>query len=65
MFKVIVNVYHSNTSIEHIGRFYKDLSNAIRYMKALIYTLDDMQKDGTVMNYDVQLFSGCEEAARC
>ena len=44
MFNVRANVYRNNSLIEHTKRPYKDFVNAIRYMKALIYTLDDMQK---------------------
>ena len=65
MFNVRANVYHGHSLIEHTVRSYKDFVNAIRYMKALIYTLDDMQKDGSVTTYDVQFFSACEEVDKC
>ena len=65
MFNVRANVYHNHLLTEHIVRSYKDFANAIRYMKALIYILDGMQKDGSVTTYDVQLFSICEEADKC
>ena len=61
MFKVLSNVYHSYPSSEHTVRFYTDRADAIRYIKALIFTLDDMQNDGSVVSYDIQLISGCKE----
>lgn len=61
MFKVLANVYHSYPASEHMGRFYKDRTAAIRYMEALSFTLDAMQKDGSVVSYDIQLVSGSKE----
>ena len=61
MFKILANVYHSYPGIEHTSRFCPDRADAIRYMKSLIFTLDDMQNDGNVVSYDIQLISGCKE----
>lgn len=60
MFKVVANVYHSYQSIEHICKFYSDRPGAVRYIGALIQTLDDMQSDGTVESYEIQLINEIE-----
>ena len=65
MFKVLANVYHSYPSSEHIEKFYPDRSSAVRYIGALISTLDDMQSDGTVESYEIQLINEIEGAGKC
>lgn len=65
MFKVISNVYHSYQGIEHTVKFYTDRSAAFRYMESLGALLDDMQNDGTVVSYDIQLLRGCKEVDKC
>lgn len=65
MFKVIANVYHSYPGIEHIAKFYTNRIDAVRYIDALSSTLDDMQNDGNVVTYDIQLFGGCKEVNKC
>ena len=61
MFKVFVNVHHSDSQSEHIERFYTGLYDAVNYIKALSLVLDIMQNGGNVVSYDIQLISGCKE----
>ena len=65
MFKVVANVYHSYSSIEHICKFYPDRPSAVRYIGALISTLDEMQSGGTVESYEIQLIREVEVADKC
>ena len=61
MFKLLVNVHHSDTQSEHIERFYTGIYDTVNYMEALSLVLDIMQNDGNVVSYDIQLISGCKE----
>ena len=61
MFKVLANVYHNYPASERIVKFYKDRATAVSYMEVLSSVLGNMQNDGSVMSYDIQVISGCRE----